>query len=44
MSKVWKIEDGILPGQLTEVLTEEFVVATQTEGYDQKRVNLAFTS
>ena len=44
MSKVWKKEDGILPGQLTEVLTEEFVVATQTEGYDQKRVNLAFTS
>ena len=44
MSKVRKKEDVILPGQLTEVLTEEFVVATQTEGYDQKRVNLAFSS
>ena len=44
MSKVQKKEDSILPGQLTSVLTQEYVVATQTEGYDQKRVKLAFTS
>ena len=44
MSKVRKKEDGVLPGKLTEVLTQEYVVATQTEGYDQKRVNLPFTS
>ena len=43
MSKVRKKEDGILPGKVTSVLTQDFVVATQTEGFDQKRVKLAFT-
>ena len=44
MSKVRKKEDGILPGKVTSILTQDFVVATQTEGFDQKRVKLAFTS
>ena len=39
-SKVRKKEDALLPGQFTAVLTEEFVVATQTEGYDQQKVQL----
>ena len=44
MAKVRKKEDGILTGPVTSVLTQEFVVATNTEGYDQTRVKLAFTS
>ena len=44
MSKVGKKEDGILVGQVTTVLSQDFVVATHTEGYDQERVKLAFTS
>ena len=43
-SKVKKKEDSLLPGQFTAVLTEEFVVATQTEGYDQQKVKLPFLS
>ena len=43
-SKVKKKEDALLPGQFTAVLTEEFVVATQTEGYDQQKVKLPFLS
>ena len=43
-SKVKKKEDSLLPGQFTAVLTEEFVVATQTEGYDQQKVQLPFLS
>ena len=44
MSKVRKKEDGILPGSITSVLSQEFVVATSTEGYDQEKVKLAFSS
>ena len=44
MAKVRKKEDGILPGQVTSVLTQEFVVATNTEGFDQTRVKQAFTA
>ena len=44
MSKVRKKEDGILPGKVTSVLTQDFVVATNTEGFDQSRVKQAFTS
>ena len=44
MSKVRKKEDGILVGEVTTVLSQDFVVATHTEGYDQERVKLEFTS
>ena len=44
MAKVRKKEDGILPGSITSVLSQEFVVATSTEGYDQEKVKLAFSS
>ena len=44
MSKVRKKEDRILPGQVTSVLTQDFVVATHSEGFDQKRVKLEFIS
>ena len=43
-SKIRKKEESLLPGQLTAVLTQEFVVATQTEGYDQQKVKLPFLS
>ena len=43
-SKVKKKEDILLPGKFTSVLTQEFVVATQTEGYDQQKNKLPFIS
>ena len=43
-SKVKKKEDILLPGKFTSVLTQEFVVATQTEGYDQQKNKLPMDS